>query len=707
MNNHRISRQVCCLLISLTSFWSCNGQEQAKQKVADSKQKTFITGDPRLVKTQGSSPYAAVAQGLQDRSGNLWFCAPGEGIYRYDGTSFTNFTTKDGLNSNNVYCVLEDKAGTIWFGTDGGICRYDPLAHGMGSGIFNFISIVSNQSNLFPYGSPAADPTTSNEVLCMLQDKNGLFWLGTPSGLYSYNGRYFTHFLQGDGVVNNTGLQLNKVETILEDKAGNLWFGGRMSEGLFRFDGKTLTGFSPDGKNWLRPVFEDRKGDLWFAGRRNSVYRYDGKTFTDFGHNELKGWVLSMAEDKNGDLWFAAENGVTRYDGKNFTHLTTKDGLSSNSVFSVTLDRSGKLWVGTRDMGLLSYDGRTFADFSDKSSRDVRCIHENRAGDLWLCTNGDGVCRYHPSAVSGGRATYSYFSIKEGLSGKDVRCVAEDKAGHLWFGTDGGVSEFDGKRFTNFTVKEGLPANDVWSILTDKAGTVWAATLEGVCRYDPSKTPSGPKLFSSFAIPAAEERDFSRPVTSAKLIWDMKEDRAGNIWFATNGSGVYRYSPPAKGGGAGSLTNIAEKDGLCSNFVNSILEDKNGDLWFATQHGGVCRYQPSAKRGKDAKAFTTFSDQTALSSGEVWTMRQDKTGNIWCSSGASLCRYNGSSFTSFTGNSEHHNTLVRNYIQSIEVDRKGNLWVGCSGGLYRFDGKSFVNLTGDWARGKSLENAGK
>ena len=123
-------------------------------------------------------------------------------------------------------------------------------------------------------------------------------------------------------------------------------------------------------------------------------------------------------------------------------------------------------------------------------------------------TNGDGVFRYDGKSLT-------YFSPEKGFGSSAVRELAEDKSGNLWFGTDGGVSKYDGKQFTNFTVKEGLISNDVWSLLIDRSGSIWVGTLEGVCRYNG-------KSFSNFPIPPAVDRDFSRGVTSTKVIWDIK-----------------------------------------------------------------------------------------------------------------------------------------------------------------------------------------
>lgn len=720
------------LLFVFVFLTSCIGQVNPNlPKGQDSNPKTNTEGQPTIIRTQGSNQYGSVSCGLQDKAGYLWFGTSGEGIYRYDGQSFTNFIEKDGLCSNNVIAILEDKAGYIWIGTSAGLCRYDGKT---------FTKVPISMDKEGSLSSPHENNLVNAQpdILSIMQDRTGKIWFGTgKDGVYCYDPAaqrgtggieeaYFTHFLQDDGVINKSGLRLFAIMSIVEDKKGNIWF-TTWFEGLCCYDGKSIVNYKPNGDVWFGSILEDRNGNLWFGTRDHGAYCYDGKTFTNFFADTkiFNGcWVCTMVEDNAGNIWFGTEfsdmggrekfGGVWCYNpstslllgSKSMTNLTMKDGLSNHSVFSITIDHSGKFWFGTRDMGLCSYDGKKFTDFSDKGSKDIRHIFEDQAGNLWFGTNGDGVCRYNPSVTSTTDSkSFTYFTVKEGLSGKDVRCITEDKNGNLWFGTNGGVSKFDGKHFTNFTVQEGLSSNEIWSLLIDKTGTLWVGTLEGVCRYNTSTVAAGSKVFSPFPIPAAEQNDFSRPVSGTKIIWDMIEDRAGNIWFATNGRGAYRYDGK-------SLSNISQQDGLCNDYVNCILEDKKGNLWFATQHGGVSRYDPSASRGgsKSQSAgqarFTTFTVKEGLCSNEVWKMFEDKTGNIWFAANSlvypathsgSTCRYDGKKFTSFTDND---GLLSKNYVQSIFEDRKGMLWLGSAGGLCRFEGNSFINITKAWSLGE-------
>jgi ligand-binding sensor domain-containing protein len=168
----------------------------------------------------------------------------------------------------------------------------------------------------------------------------------------------------------------DKAERIFEDKAGNIWFGGRTNKGVYRYDGKSVTnlkleelfqhGPKPKAHNWGWPQVQDKKGNIWFSNW-GGVYRYDGKSFTSFTEKDgLSGnMVTRIIEDKKGNLWFGGDGGLTRYDGNTFTRFTTNDGLPNLGIWSILEDRRGSLWVGTRETGLYLYDGKTLITYSE------------------------------------------------------------------------------------------------------------------------------------------------------------------------------------------------------------------------------------------------------------------------------------------------------------------------------------------------------
>ncbi len=294
----------------------------------------------------------------------------------------------------------------------------------------------------------------------------------------------------------------------------------------------------------------------------------------------------------------------------------------------------------------------------------IRRIFQDREGHLWLGTNGDGVCRYDGDSLK-------YYSIDEGFGGFAVRGIVEDRAGNVWFGTDRGITKFDGTSFANFSEADGLIGNDVWSIAIDSKGIIWIGTLEGVSRFDGT-------TFTRFEIPESEP-DYTRGVTSANIVHCILEDSKGRMWFATNG-GAYVFDGE-------SLTNISEKDGLCSNSVNDILEDAEGNFWFATYHNGVCRW--------DGESFTHIGTKDGVHGTEAWKLYADQLGNVWFPiEHSGLYRYDGKEFTNF----HRKQGLNSEAIQCFLEDREGRVWVGGVFGLFRFDGKSFFQVTkeGPW-----------
>lgn len=297
-------------------------------------------------------------------------------------------------------------------------------------------------------------------------------------------------------------------------------------------------------------------------------------------------------------------------------------------------------------------------------SQYIRRMFQDKAGNIWFGTNGDGVCRYDGK-------NYVYFSptdLRSGFGGEAVRGIIQEESGNMWFATNHGVTRFDGTKFVNFTENEGLANNQVWSILKDNSGKLWFGTEGGVSVFDGKK-------FTNFVLPKANLAKVPAAYPAPKLINSIFQDNVGNIWFGSNGNGVYKYNGK-------SIENISEKNGLCNDFVQCITQDKKGNLWFGTRFGGMSRY--------DGKNFTTFSENNGLKNNFVWTFHQDQSGNLWIgNAGGGLTRFDGKSFTNYTENEG----LPNRFVQSLLQDKDGKFWIGTSGGAFIFDGKTFVNIT--------------
>lgn len=309
----------------------------------------------------------------------------------------------------------------------------------------------------------------------------------------------------------------------------------------------------------------------------------------------------------------------------------------------------------------------------------IREVFQDRDGVYWFGTNGDGVVRYDGRALS-------YLSLKEGFGGTAVRGIVQDARGALWFATDGGVSRYEVGKFTNYTKKDGLSDESLWSILCDKSGAIWVGTQEGVCRFDG-------KRFESFSLPRVKVENPESRFTP-KVVFAMREDRDGNLWFGTDGEGVHRYDGE-------SFQSFTTADGLAGNMVRSLCEDGGGRMWMGTEGGGVSCY--------DGKSFRNYTQEDGLGNNRIFEIYAARSGDLWFSTlGAGASRYDGKTFTRFGVKQGLVNLYPgadpgNVHVQEFFEDRDGILWLGCSGGLYSFDGKAFTNVTkdGPWPAAKA------
>jgi ligand-binding sensor domain-containing protein len=247
---------------------------------------------------------------LEDKNENFWFTSIGSGVYYYDGKSFRNYTTKDGLASDRVPYIYEDKTGKIWFGTELGASRYD------GKSFQNFIlNEQSPDSNVWA--------KHDNDVNSIIEDKRGKFWFGTRGKAYTYDGKDFS-------VLMHNGKPFLNVRSLVEDRKGNIWLAG--SDGLWRYDGSTFTNYT---QNFVGYVYEDRRGNIWTTSQsavdeKWTLSRYDESSLSiknpiAIAIMSQPGMLLGILEDDKGNIWFGSGAGVYRYDGKTIIDFKGKE----------------------------------------------------------------------------------------------------------------------------------------------------------------------------------------------------------------------------------------------------------------------------------------------------------------------------------------------------------------------------------------------
>lgn len=247
---------------------------------------------------------------LEDRKGNLWLASQDSGVYFQPTgqTGFKHFKAKDGTGISSALHIYEDRAGNIWFGAS----RYD------GKSFRTFTT---------------KDGFPSNNIRLLLEDKTGKLWFGAQGeDMFVYDSHLNGEVGQGKTFTvlkNEDGKAFNNVWSIIEDKKGNIWYG---ADGLWRYDGRTFTKVSHRG---AYAIIEDKKGNIWttggIAGQGWALSRYDAETLynenptvTEIMMSQRPA-LLGLLEATDGSIWFGSMPGVYRYDGNTITDFISKE----------------------------------------------------------------------------------------------------------------------------------------------------------------------------------------------------------------------------------------------------------------------------------------------------------------------------------------------------------------------------------------------
>lgn len=508
------------------------------------------------------------------------------------GDACSNISLGQGLPSATVRSLTQDATGFIWLGTDAGLCRYD------GIGI--------QQINIAQCG-------TDQFVSTVLAHGN-LIYAGTARSAFVYN--------QLTGCVSRVSARINSMVTSFTvDRLGRLWI-STSSQGVFCVSGGSTRQYNlPQTGNNISRVYADADNQLWLytKGTRNNLLKLNQATNRfEYASRQPVYGGMDLTRTADGTLWLGTwDHGLMqlRPDG-----TLTPDAATSTLLYHihcVAADYGSQLLVGC-DNGVFAYNTQThtclpIGDVSQLQSiadRFVYTVKRDREGGLWTGSFYGGVSYFSPIGHR-----FNLFSNNNGLNGNVVGRFCEDASHNIWIATDdGGLNCYnlatasfrnypgqqllrhynvhalcaDGNTLWTGTYSRGIirlntatgaikqyvlgaSANrqSCYALYKDARGRVWATSMDGVAVYD------------------AQADNFRFLKNFGATTMDIKADRQGNLWFATQGKGLWRL------GSNGRFTNYLHHTGagaLPSNEVNSIFVTPGGKLLFATSNG-LCQWQ--------------------------------------------------------------------------------------------------------------------
>ncbi|MBM3237867.1 hypothetical protein FJZ31_16380 [Candidatus Poribacteria bacterium] len=473
-------------------------------------------------------------------------------VSRFDGINWVVFTTADGIPNGNINSIVEDSIGNIWIATSNGAARFD-----------------GNKWDTFT----VADGLTGNNVQTIMVDKQWRLWFGTNGGVnvidmaWSVLERPFENSWQ---ITTKDGIVSDNIQAILADGNGRLWL-GTSSRGV-NFSDRSWQIFTTESglaDNSITAITEDKIGNLW-VGTLNGLCRNSefGIRNSEFGISNSEGWeiftiadglpgneIRSLTVDKSGNVWVGTDKGIGVFNGIGFRQYTQSDGLSSNSVHTLATDSAGNIWAGT---GVFIGEPDPFERFVGLNKFD---------GTNW----------FRIPALEAIAST-----------------LFEDSGGNIWIGTfRDGIRVLNNDVVQKFTITEGLASNTVSSIIEDSAGRIWVGTANGISILSNDDQPKGEGT-SDFRLPTSDFRIWMTLTTDDGLIdnrvQSLFRSSTGEIWIGT-ASGVSVVSEDTTSLITHHSSLITVTDGLASNDIGTILESSDGSLWLGSNDGnGLTRY---------------------------------------------------------------------------------------------------------------------
>lgn len=534
------------------------------------------------------------------------------------GYAIRLWETDDGLPQNHVTSAVQTRDGYLWFGTSGGLARFD------GERFKVFTS--SNTPQL-----------RDRRITCLFEDAQGTLWIGHESGAVTrlHDGQFHVHS-PAPGEAND------RIFGLGSDEQGRMW-AMRENGAIDALDGCTRI------RSLIAPDLPSSMG--WTIGRDGGIWVVENGTAAQLTGDQLAplalppprstNYVQSVAPSAAGGIWLHCDGRIRRWEHDAWVE-DRGEGPATGAHLLLEL-RDGTLAVGTLREGLhLRFPGDRPPVHFDRANglpQDwVRFLYEDREGNVWAGLGNAGLVSIHSTP-------FSVLDAPDKWNGCTVLSVAPGGDNSLWIGTEGaGVYHHANGTWTHYGAAEGLGNPYVWSVTETPDGSVWAGNYwwGGPYRLENGIFVRPPNVDERWSpavalLPVPEDnallvgnRDgllrlegdkparwlIRSPLGASDDVTAITYDRNGALWCGFSAGGLARWAD-------GEVTHFGRNDGLGTSAAQCLFADDDGSLWIGTADAGLVRL----KEGR----FTTVTRARGLASDGVGYILDDETGSLWLS----------------------------------------------------------------------------
>ncbi len=567
--------------------------------------------------------------------------------------NFRTYSLEDGLPQSEVSALIQDDAGNIWLGTNGGgLCRFNGKE----------FEVFTKKQGLL-----------DNLIRGLHQDKFGNIWIASSTGVSKYDGSEFVNYTYEEGVANGHYFGLDS------DKDGKVWLYGMDNQGirkiLYLEDEKfhDIVGDYPEltEKNTIFWVYKDKSDKLNII-TKNGLFTLNGNRLVRSPLQDLipeNHIAIPFLEDRSGYLWLASGTGTTikkiyRLKDEELISIELPSEIDTQNINDALEDSKGNIWLSSFGVGVWKLvmdengvvSSQTFNRSNGLPNNRISNILEDREGNIWFGSNGGGLIKYSSDK-------FVALSLEDGLSTEIIWSLTQDSRGDYWFGTAGGaVIKYDGTTIENVVTEEESPVSFVKKFLALENGKLLIGSLNGLWTYDGVRFT---KVNQVYGLPETAK------------IGDIIKD-GNELLISVYGKGIARYN------GRETTFITSENDGIATNHMDHLMKDSKGNIWMASKSSGVTRYRADPlnaldpQEGAEEEKVKNFNSQNGLNNDYIIQIAEDKTGNLWFASyGGGLNIYDGSQFSYL----DTEGGLTSDNIYSVIADDEGNIWAGTQNGV--------------------------
>ncbi len=547
--------------------------------------------------------------------------------------SFVQYSVKEGLPQTQVYALDADNDGYIWFGTAGGVGKFNG----------KFFENYSNENGLV------------DNVVTDICHYQSFIWIFTNKGVTRIKGKEtvsydLTNPLKGNHIAAAT-FRSQSNSLIIATKGNELIEIPLDDSNQIKFENviylKSEIEFST-----IRHLFEDANGNIWIASNGNFGFIdvsnvWNQQTIENSTHN-----VSDIKQDKKGNFYVSVYGeGIYYWNQNTLSHFIQEKGLVSQLIRTLFIDSNGKIWASSKN-GVSRIDDDEIYNFTLKNglpNENIETICEDTEGNIWMASDGSGAFRF---------TSDEFVSYREssGMSSNYIMSIIQDSAFNYWFGTYGnGITKFDNENFSYFTMENNdLQNNIVWSAHKDNKNRLWFGTSNGLT------------LFENNTFTTYTDETW---LPSNKVTAIYEHPSKAEIWFGTS-----------KGVGIISENNkrtIKQSETLPLKNIRTIATGINNKTWLGTSNGIYVT---------DGSFYEPWIYNDKLSDKVVYSIKNYKDSLWFIGTASGLYYTNGNSVVKM----KLHPSFGANYINFIDIESNRYLWVGTNYGIFEIDLYSYL-----------------